>query len=214
MYLFPSAERRPGVQRLFVPRCAFSDHQFGPFADDVPGMREISDPGELLQAIERQRTLKMLPIGASLLQLGMVTQGQLDQALKTQSGGLPLGETLVRSGAISRMDLEQALAHKLGYPRVDLVHFPIDPVALKLLTLPTAIAMRVVPLMVDGEHLVVAVSKVARANKLRHLPASTQRRLVPVLAPKNRVLEALTRMSEHQAWQAVPVSMRFFATTS
>lgn len=214
MYLFTPAEHKAGVHRVFVPRCAYSDHQFGPFADDVPGMREIADPRELLQAIERQRTLKMLPIGASLLQLGMMTQGQLDQALKTQSGVLPLGETLVRSGAISRIELERALAHKLGYPRVDLVRFPIDPMALKLLTLQTAIAMRVVPLMLDGEHLVVAVSKVARANKLCHLPASTKWRLVPVLAPKNRIVEALTRMSEHQAWADVPVSLRFFATTS
>ena len=214
MYLFPPAEQRTGVQRVFVPRSAYSDHQFGPFADDVPGMREISDRRELLQAIERQRTLRMLPIGSSLLQLGLVTRAQLDQALKTQAGGLPLGETLVKSGAISPIDLERALAHKLGYPRVDLVHFPTDPVALKLLTLQTAIAMRVVPLMLDGEHLVVAVSKVARANKLRHLPATAKRRLVPVLAPKNRILEALTRMSDHQAWDGVPVSMRFFATTT
>ena len=41
-----------------------------------------------------------------------------------------------------------------------------------------------------------------------------KRRLVPVLAPKNRILEALTRMSDHQAWDGVPVSMRFFATTT
>lgn len=214
MYLFPPAEQGTGIHRVFVPRCAYSDHQFGPFADEIPGIREISDPRELLQAIERQRTLKMLPIGNSLLQLRLVTPPQLDQALTPQGGGLPLGETLVKAGVISRVDLEKALAHKLGYPRVDLVHFPVDPVALKLLTLETAIAMRVVPLILDGKHLVVAVSKVARANHLRHLPASAKWRLVPVLAPKNRILEALTRMSEHHTWEGVPVSMRFFATTS
>jgi len=75
-------------------------------------MREISDPRELLQAIERQRTLKLLPIGTSLLQLGLVTREQLDQALKTKGEGSPLGEALVKSGAISRADLERALAHK------------------------------------------------------------------------------------------------------
>ena len=121
---------------------------------------------------------------------------------------------MVKAGTISRVDLERALAHKLGYPRVDLIHFPIDPIALQLLTLQTAIATRVVPLMLDGGHLVVAVSKVARANHLRNLRASASRRLVPVLAPKNRILEALTRMSEHQAWDGVPHSLRFFATTS
>ena len=214
MYLFTLAEHRAGIQRVFVPRSAYSDHQFGPFAEDVPGMREISDPRELWQAIERQRTLKLLPIGTSLLQLGLVTAKQLDQALKTKGGGSPLGEALVKSGAISRTDLERALAHKLGYPRVDLVHFPIDPMALELLTLQIAIAMRAVPLMLDGAQLVVAVSNVARANKLGHWAASAKRRLVPVLAPKNRILEALTRMSQYNAWQGVPFSMHFFATTS
>jgi len=214
MYLFTPTENGSGLHRVFVPRSAYSDHQFGPFAEDVQGMREISDPRELLQAIERQRTLKLLPIGTSLLQLGLVTREQLDQALKTKGEGSPLGEALVRSGAISRADLERALAHKLGYPRVDLVHFPIDPVTSKLLTLQTAIAMRAVPLMLDGEHIVVAVSNVARANKLGHRPASAKRRMVPVLAPKNCILDALTRMSQYNAWQGVPFSMHFFATTS
>jgi hypothetical protein len=213
MYLFTPTEIGSSVHRVFVPRAAYSDHQFGPFAEDVPGMREIADPRELMEAIERQRTLRLLPIGNSLLQLGLVTREQLDQALMTKEGW-PLGEALVKSGAISRADLERALAHKLGYPRVDLVHFPIDPVASELLTLQTAIAMRAVPLMLDGEHIVVAVSNVARANKLGHRPTSSKRRLVPVLAPKNRILDALARMSEYNAWQSVPFSMRFFATTS
>ena len=82
------------------------------------------------------------------------------------------------------------------------------------LTLQTAITVRAVPLMLDGENLIVAVSNVARANRLGHLPATSKRRLAPVLAPKNRLLEALTRMSEHHAWQSVPFSMRFYATTS
>jgi hypothetical protein len=68
--------------------------------------------------------------------------------------------------------------------------------------------------LLDGAQLVVAVSNVARANKLGHLPTSAKRRLVPVLAPKNRILEALTRMSQYNAWQGVPFSMHFFATTS
>jgi len=214
MYLFPSAERRPGVQRVFVPRCAFSDHQFGPFAEDIPGLQEISDPVELLRALERQQRLAVQPLGHSLLQLRLVTPLQLEKALAKQSGELPLGEMLVNSGVISRPDLERALAHKMGYPFVDLNHFPIEPIALKLLTLRAAIAMRVVPLMLDGERLVIAVSKMARANKLRSLPVSSKRPLVPVLAPKHRILEALTRMSEHAAWDGVPLSLRFFATTS
>lgn len=214
IFLFPLNDRRDGVQRVFVPRTAFSDQQFGPFTEDVPGMREIADPGELLDAIARQRSMKVLPIGNSLLQLRLVTRLQLENALAQQSQNQPLGETLVKSGVISRTNLERALAHKLGYPLINLEHFPIDPMALKALTLRSAIAMRAVPVMSDGTKLVVAVSKVSRANNLRVFPASGKRTLVPVIAPKDRILEALTRMSEHQAWDGVPFSLRFFETTT
>lgn len=213
LYLFPPCGRGGSVRRVFVPHSAFSDHQFGPFSDDVPGGREISDPGELLEAIERQQRMPVLPIGASLLALGLVTQAQLDLALTRQSQSVPLGQMLVASGVLSPSGLETALAHKMGYPLVDLRHFPIDPKALRLLTLRSAIAMRIVPVLVDGARLVVAVSKVSRANKLRYLPSSFKGGLVPVLAPKSRILETLTRMSEHQTWDGVPLAMRFFQTT-
>jgi hypothetical protein len=64
--------------------------------------------------------------------------------------------------------------------------------------------MRTVPLMLDGEHIVVAISSVARANRLGRRPASVKRRLVPVLSPKNRILDALAGMSECNAWHSVP----------
>jgi len=112
LYLFPADPRDSGLQRVFVPRSAYCDHQFGPFTEDVPGSREISDPNELLQAIERQRTMPVMPIGRSLLQLGLVTTAQLERALTEKPADVPLGEALVRAGALSRTGPDRALAHK------------------------------------------------------------------------------------------------------
>lgn len=212
-YLF-APDGRGGVLRVFVPRLAFSDYQFGPFADDVPGRREIADPDELLQAIERQRTLRVLPLGHSLIALALITPSQLKQALARQSPAQPLGEFLVGSGQISASDLERAIAHKMGYPLVDLVHFPIDKRALRQLTLRTAVSMRAAPVLTDAHRLIVAVSKVSRADRLRGLSSVLKKTLVPVLAPKNRIMDTLTRMSEHQLWEGVPLSMGFFQTTT
>lgn len=214
MYLFPPDRHGTGVQRIFVPLSAYSDYQFGPFTEDVPRVREIADPEELLTALERQQHMRVLPIGHSLIALGLITQAQLASALATQPKDLPLGEMLVSSKLISRANLEMALAHKMGYPLIDLVHFPIAPKALQLLTLPVAIAKRVVPVLVDGSRLIVAVSGTSRAAKLHLLEGPFKLRVVPVLAPKNRILETLTRMSQHQTWASVPLSMRFFETTS
>ena len=214
MYLFPPDEHATGVLRVFVPRAAYSDYQFGPFAEDRPGAREIADPKELLQAIEQQQTMRVLPIGHSFIELGLLSPAELERALANQTPDVSLGEMLVRARTISRSDLDRALAHKLGYPRVDLEHFPIDPNAIRSLPLERAIAMKAVPLMLDGGRLIVAVYKLARANKLRVLPGSTKPRLVPVLAPRIRVLETLERLSLHQSWRGVPLALRFFESTT
>ena len=212
-YLFSPTERPLAFERVFIPSQAFSDHQFGPFADDI-GLREISDPQELLEALANQRGMRVRPIGQSLLALRLVTQARLDQALADQTDAHPLGEMLVRSGHISRSDLENALAHKMGCPIVDLIRFPIDPAATKAMPLRIAVSMRAVPVMMTSEGLVVAVSKLARVDKLRRQPALAELRIIPVLAPRARILEALTQMSEHQAWDGVPLSLGYFATTT
>jgi general secretion pathway protein E len=58
-----------------------------------------------------------LPIGRVLLDLGHITQDDLQQALNAQRqlGGL-LGQTLVRLGALSERDLLAALSRQLGLP--------------------------------------------------------------------------------------------------
>ena len=207
-------EKSPGVLRVFVPRQAYCDYQFGPFTEDVPGNREISNSDELLEAIERQKTMPMRPIGHSLLALGLLTQASLNRALAEQPDSLPLGEMLVRLKVLSRSDLQRALEHKMGYPVVDLVRFPVSPAAAKAMPLRLSVQMRAVPLMVAGDGIVVAVSKASRAEKLRGLPKLGNLKFVPVLASKSSILEALTRMSQHQAWDGVPLSLGFFATTT
>jgi hypothetical protein len=67
-------------------------------------------------------------VGEVLLELGFVTQGQLERALRdgTDDSARPLGERLVASGVIDRADLQTALAFKMGTPMVDLARFPIE----------------------------------------------------------------------------------------
>ncbi|MEO6595722.1 MAG: hypothetical protein ABIP94_13305 [Planctomycetota bacterium] len=213
-YLFSPVEGRPDVQRVFVPCQAYCDHQFGPFAEEIAGIREISNSDELLEALDRQKTMLVRPIGHSLLALGLLTQARLDRALAEQTDNLPLGEMLVRSKVISRSDLQRTLEHKMGYPVVDLARFPISPAAANALPLRLSVQMRAVPLMMAGDGIVVAVWKASRAEKLRGLPRLGNLKFVPVLASKNSILDALTRMSAHQAWDGVPLSLGFFATTT
>lgn len=213
-YLVSPVEGSPDLQRVFVPRQAYCDHQFGPFTEGISGVREISDPSDLLEALDHQKTMMVRPIGHSLLALGLLSHARLDRALMEQSGSLPLGEMLVCSKVISRCDLQRALEHKMGYPVVDLAHFPVSRAAARAIPMRLSVQLRAVPLMMAADGIVVAVSKASRAEKLRGLPRLGNPKFVPVLASKSSILDALMRMSEHQAWDGVPLSFGFFATTT
>ena len=121
------------MRRAFVPREAYIKVTFGPSVEERAAARWISAPDVLLLAIERQRSMPVLPIGEALLNLGLVTPAQLDRALELQRGDVPLGEMLVSSGVISRSNLETAIAHKMGYPLVDLTRFPVEEAAARML---------------------------------------------------------------------------------
>jgi len=157
--------------------------------------------------------MPILPLGQSLLKLGLLTQLQLDRALARQSRDKPLGESLVADGIISRADLQTALAHKMGYPLVDLSRFPIDPKAVAKLPPRIAIGFRMMPLMLKGDRLIVAVDKPARVIKLGTVHAIAGVTVVPVLASRMQILLAQERLS-HDIWSShVAERIGFFATT-
>jgi hypothetical protein len=213
LYLFTPVEEEASLLRVFVPRCAYTRAEFGPSAEEVAARMWIASPGELLAAIDRQQHMPILPLGQSLLKLGLLTEAQLGRALAGQGREVPLGESLVAAGMISRADLQTALAHKMGYPLVDLSRFPIDPKALAKLPPRIAVGFRIMPLMLKGERLIVAVDKPARVIKLGAVHAIAGVTVVPVLASRMQILLAQERLS-HDIWAGhVSERLGFFATT-
>ncbi|HEX6705719.1 MAG TPA: hypothetical protein VF169_13225 [Albitalea sp.] len=214
LFLFPPVDHDGrALLREFIPRAACERCEVGPSAQDLAAEHWMSTPRELLEAIERQRRMPVLPLGQSLLNLGLVTQEQLDRAL-AQHGDSPLGERLVDGGILSRADLHTAIAHKMGYPLVDLTRFPIDPQAAAKLPLRSSVKHRALPILIDADRLIVAVDRPARVNELQTLYSVSMYTVVPVLASKNQILLALSAMTRHDTWSA-NVSMRaeFFSTT-
>jgi hypothetical protein len=130
LYLFAPIEDEAALQRVFVPRSAYSHCSFGLSTEEIAAKQWITTPQALLDAIERQNKAPVLPIGQSILALGLLTQAQLDRALAKPSSGVPLGEALVAARLISQADLHTAIAHKMGYPVVDLRRFPVDPLVI------------------------------------------------------------------------------------
>jgi hypothetical protein len=214
MFLFKPVNEDRAVQRVFVPRTGCARSEFGPTAVDEAAERWIGTPHELLAALERQHRMPVLPLGDSLLALGMVTRSQLARALAEPAGEQPLGERLVSQGVIAGADLQTALAHKMGYPIVDLSRFPIEAQAVRGVPMRKAAEFRALPLMLHEGRMIVAVDRLSRVNRLRELQVLLQLGVVPVLASQKHIELAFGALVKQDMWSAnVPVPPDLFATT-
>ena len=193
MYLFCPLGEAGALLRVFVPRSAYTRSEFGPSAEEIAAQHWIASPTQLLQAIA-QPPAPAAPLAQSLQALGLLTPELLARVQQRLDGKAALGEALVQARLLSRTDLQTALAHTMGFPLVDLDRFPLDPLALAMVPRDLAIAHRLMPLLRDGERLVVAVDRPGRVLKLRQLDAYARLPLAPVLALKSQILQALQRL--------------------
>jgi hypothetical protein len=210
LFLYPPVDVDRSLLRQFLPRGAWKELRFGPSAEELAMKHWIADPGALLDALDRQATAPVLPLGEALLHLGLVTPQQIEAMLARQSAdrSLGLGEMLVAAGLLSRGDLQTAFGHKMGCPLVDLMRFPIDPAAARRLTLRTVVMQRALPIMVDGRRLIVAVDRLSRVANLSTLQALAGMTIVPVMVRKAQLRVALTALVQQDVWsQAVPAQV-------
>lgn len=200
------------LRRVFVPQAACAVVHFDKSAEEEAAERWIATPQQLFAALDAQKMAAIKPLGDALVDLGFVSRSAIEQTLASLAGddSLPLGEALVAAGRLDRADLLTALAHKMGYPLVDLARFPIDPLAARKLSQRSMKEHHAVPLLQDGERLIVAIDDLARVPHLQSLRALAGLHLVPVLASRatiDRALAALPQLQGTDFW-ADNVSLR------
>ncbi|MDP2419620.1 MAG: ATPase, T2SS/T4P/T4SS family [Hydrogenophaga sp.] len=171
---------------------------------DVLVSRQIITPEQLLEAIDMQRNLPVMRLGAALVALDMITETDLEDALRLQveGKGLPLGELLVRKGLVTRENLRTALAHKMGYPMVDVLNFPLDVEALKAVPYAVASRLQVLPLLLRQGRLIVAMDDPTRRNLITELEFLTQYRVVPALPQVGTLADGLKQAYQKHGLEA------------
>jgi hypothetical protein len=193
-FLFAPADGGHAVLRQFVPTATCTGVSLGKSFEELAAERWVATPEQMLAAALAQLKSTIRPLGESLRELGLVTQQELDRAVRTQAQAAqeqPLGEVLVSAGLITHADLQTALAHKMGYPVVDLLRFPVDPKAVKRFSAAVMHEHRALPLMQDGNRLFVAVDTLGSVATLKSLQSVAGLELVPVIAPRGRLSVAL-----------------------
>ena len=138
-----------------------------------------------------------MSLGNLLLECGVITPSQLEKALSHQHEHPELGrlgQVLLELKMISAERLGLTLAQQLGIAQVSLENFDIPPECVKLV--PESLARRylVVPLMLDGERLIVASPDPTHCELLHLLGFVTGKPVEAVLANANEVEQAISRL--------------------
>lgn len=205
LFLYPPADGERSLLRQFLPRGSWRELRFGPSAEEQAMQHWVTTKQGLLDALARQAKAPPLPLGEALLHLGLVTKAQIDAMVAHGDAARPLGERLVAAGVLGSADLQTAFGHKMGCPLVDLLRFPIDADAARLLPLRAVVAHRALPIMVDGQRLIVAVDRLSRVANLNSLQTLAGMTVLPVMARKSQLRVALAALIQQDVWShAVP----------
>ena len=138
---------------------------------------------------------KAIRLGDWLLDRGLVTQTQLDLALREQKRkGWLLGEALAQLGFTTQETLSQFLAQKTQTESVDLAAIIIPPEMVKLVPEQLARRLVAVPVSREGDLLTVAISDPLNVTAFDALEQATRLQVNLVSAPEGDIFLAIERL--------------------
>ena len=133
-------------------------------------------------------------LGSLLLEAGLVTPEQLEDALGLQERvGGRLGHLLLHEGVVAETEVAEHVGSQLRIPLADLSTIVPEPQALELVPEPVARRRRIVPLAISRHVLHVATADPLDDDVLRELRRHTQLPVKLVLATRSGIEALLQR---------------------
>lgn len=156
----------------------------------------VNNTEDLKQVFFETRPLSDLHLGELLVDAQHLQVEVLDEVLRQQrkEPGRRLGEILLEQGLATEEHIHAALAQKLGIPFIKLGEFEINPEILALVPPDIALQYSVLPLMLDGSHLVVAMENPMDWEAMEVLRFNTNHSIEPVVTSGKDITEALNRL--------------------
>ncbi|MBX3358933.1 MAG: Flp pilus assembly complex ATPase component TadA [Phycisphaeraceae bacterium] len=137
---------------------------------------------------------RALRVGEALVEDGVLSNEQLQQALAAQRGtGRMLGEMLVEQGIVKPSSLVRSLARRLGVKGCHLRHGLIDPSLLKLIGAEEAERLKLIPMFRVKGTLTVAMAEPQSLPAIDRLKKVTGLKVRSVLALESNVLEYIKK---------------------
>ena len=139
-------------------------------------------------------------LGQILKELGLIHEGMVQEALAIQrEKGGRIGEILVGMGAVETIDVTRALASQAGLPFHDLATTPPQQDAIAKIDLATARAFGVLPVVLEGRKLKVAIADPAGAAMLQDLGFTSGCEVSGVVADAALIQQGLDRYYREDA---------------
>ena len=134
-------------------------------------------------------------LGELLLEKGLITEKQLEQALEEQKKtGKLLGRVLVDLGFVKDEDILAVLGAQTGMEEVDLSTIDVPPQLLEKVPAPLAKAYKIVPIRMEGNTLVVAMGDPLNIQALDDLRFLLDCDVKGVISNEQAVNEAIDRL--------------------
>lgn len=136
----------------------------------------------------------MKHLGDFLLEHRLIKRDQLDKGLQVSNKqGVRLGEALIDLGFISEEDLQEALSKQFGITRLGPEEIVIEPTVIHEIPMQMARKYTLIPLHQKAGALVVATSDPMNTSIIGELETRLKRRVLMMLAGRNQILRAIER---------------------
>ena len=188
-------EKSSGISRL---RHIINTHRVPIDAIDEIFRREFHSP---------KRRKEDLSLGETLLELGAVTNGQLNSALKEQKRtGRLLGKILLDRNTVTPLAITAALGKMYGLPVVQIDELKSDLDVLAHVPETVALRNRLLPLRIEDGVLVVAISDPRRVEAIDTVRLMSGMKVECVLAEQEALLRAI--VAHYRAFERRPAGQR------
>jgi type IV pilus assembly protein PilB len=132
------------------------------------------------------------PLGALLIEEGLLTEAQLDAGLAEQARtGKPLGRLLIEQGTISEAELVRTLSRQVGLEFVDLADRTIDGSVASLVSESLARRYQAIPIGWDNGRLVVAMADPSNVFAVDDIRALAGAEVYTVVATASQIIETI-----------------------
>jgi type IV pilus assembly protein PilB len=144
------------------------------------------------------------PLAKLLIERGLVTEDQIQVALHERKGvggeATMLGTILVQMGFVTESALSEVLAESSGVKSVDLKSSILDPKLIQVVPKEVALRSKALPLMVQDETILVAMSDVYNIIALDQVRKYFDKRykIQPVYAPESQILEIIDQYYDYE----------------